>query len=154
MKPVRVAGPVRLGPKRRVAVYSVAAGVWLTGLVWLVFHYGLRRQGEFGLETNPAEPWWLKLHGAFAFGALWAVGMLSAAHFPNGWASGRRRWSGAILFAAAILLIVTGYLLYYLGDERLRQMNALIHWVLGLASALPFLVHRFLVRIFQPRPEP
>ena len=154
VRAVRVGGPIRLGPLRRVAVYVVAAGVWLTGVAWLLFHYALRRQGEFGPETNPLEPWWLKLHGAFAFGALWAVGMLSSAHFPNGWASHRRRWSGAILFAAAMLLTLTGYLLYYLGDERLRQMNAVAHWCLGLASALPFLLHRFLFRLIPSRPEP
>ncbi|HEY1212563.1 MAG TPA: hypothetical protein VGE93_02920, partial [Bryobacteraceae bacterium] len=54
----------RLPRRRQLALYSIGIGVWLTGGLWLLFHYLLVRQGEFGPQTHPLEPWSLKLHGA------------------------------------------------------------------------------------------
>jgi hypothetical protein len=42
----------------------------------------------------------------------------------------------------AVVLIMTGYLLYYLGDESLRSMTSIAHWVLGIATLIVFLAHR------------
>jgi hypothetical protein len=44
-----------------------------------------------------------------------------------------------LVFAA---LIVSGYLLYYAGDEGLRDKVSLIHWIVGLAVVLVYLLHR------------
>jgi hypothetical protein len=137
-----VRGPIGLRSKGRVAAYAITAGVWTSGVAWLLFHYFLRRQTEFGLEPHPLEHWWLRLHGAFAFATLWLIGFLSAGHILNGWAAGRRRWSGAFLLAAACLLTITGYLLYYAGGDVFRKSTSLIHWELGIFSALLLLSHR------------
>lgn len=142
----RVRGPIRLPAPRRIGVYVVSAAVWMTGLLWLVFHYFLQRDGEFGREPNPLEPWWLKLHGAAAFGALWIFGLLWGVHVLNGWSAGRRRWSGGALFAAFALLIVSGYLLYYAGDEGLRDVVGVAHWVIGLGAPAAFIWHRYFAR--------
>jgi len=144
-------GPIRLGRARRLTVYLVCAGLWLTGVAWLVFHYYLRAPSDFGPQTHPLEPWWLRLHGAFAFGALWMLGLLSAAHIVNGWSSARRRWSGAIMLGAAALMTLSGYLLYYLGDEALRGATAYVHWGIGLAAPALFLLHRFAAVVFSKR---
>ena len=137
-------GPIRLGVRYRRTVNVVAAGVWATGCLWLVFHYFLRQPGVLGPEPHPLEVWWLRLHGAFAFGALWTLGMLSASHLINGWASRRRRRSGANLLAFAVVLTVSGYLLYYAGGDRVRPALAVLHWSVGLAAPLAFVWHRFL----------
>ncbi len=39
-------------------------------------------------------------------------------------------------------MILTGYLLYYLGDEGGRAVVSAIHWVIGLAAPAVYLVHR------------
>lgn len=137
-------GPIRIGTTYRRVVNSIVAGVWATGVLWLVYHYLLRQPGEFGPQPHPLEPWWLRLHGAFAFGALWVVGLLSSSHLLNGWASRRRRWSGSTLLAVAIVLSLSGYLLYYAGDERMRAFVSVLHWGLGLAAPLAFAWHRYL----------
>lgn len=134
--------PVRLGARRRLAVYVIAGGAWTTGALWLVFHYFLQRKGDFGPAPHPLEHWWLTLHGAFAFGALWTLGLLSASHILGGWSTGRRRWSGGLLLAFVTTLAVSGYLLYYLGDEIPRKIASLIHWIMGLSSILFFVFHR------------
>jgi hypothetical protein len=128
---------------RRLAVYAVALGVWASGVGWLVLRYALRREGPFGPETHPLAPWALKAHGALAFAALWLMGVLWAAHLVNGWTAGRRRWSGGVLFGLALFLILTGYLLYYAGDEQLRDVVSKLHWAAGLGTPLAFTLHRF-----------
>ncbi|WP_051362310.1 hypothetical protein [Solimonas soli] len=137
----------RLGARRKQAFHLIGLGIWLSGIAWLVLHYLLRRQGEFGPEAHPLEPWSLKCHGAFAFAALWMSGTLWAVHVVNGWEQKRRRLSGALVFALLALLIVSGYLLYYAGDEDLRNATSIVHWACGVAIALAYAIHRLAHRV-------
>jgi hypothetical protein len=145
---VRKAG--RLGRRRRWALYIVGTGVWLTGGLWLLFHYFFVEEGEFGPTANPLEPWWLKLHGAFAFAAVWMFGLLWGIHIAKLWPHRRRRWSGGILTGVFVLLILSGYLLYYLGDDRIRPLISALHWVIGLACPIFFAWHRLRRRVIRP----
>ena len=135
--------PVRLGHRRRLGLYVVGLGLWASGGLWLVFHYWMVQQGEFGPQTNPLEPWWLKLHGAFAFAAIWMSGLLWGVHVTAAWPFGRRRWSGAAMTGVLLLLMVSGYLLYYVGNETARSYVSIVHWTVGLACPLFFVWHRF-----------
>jgi hypothetical protein len=134
--------PVKMTRRRRLMVQSVLFGVWATGLLWLPLHYFLMQKTRFGTAPNPVEPWMLKAHGAFAFAALWSGGLLWGLHIVGGWRSGRRRWSGIAVSAAGALLIASGWLLYYAGDEELRAVTSVVHWGIGLASPVAFLWHR------------
>ena len=137
-------GAMRLRPGRRRLLYAVAAALWASGALWLVAHYFWAGQSEYGPATSPAEPWALRLHGLFAMAALAFLGLLWAVHVVRGWTAGRRRWSGGLLFALSLVLVLTGYLLYYVGDDDLRGWASLAHWSLGLAALPAFLLHRFL----------
>jgi hypothetical protein len=138
---IRKAGS--LGRTRRWVLYIVGTGVWLTGGLWLLSHYFLVKQGEFGPTTNPLEPWWLKLHGAFAFAAVWVFGLLWGIHIAKLWPHKRRRSSGGVLTGIFALLILSGYLLYYVGDDRIRPLVSALHWVVGLACPVFFVWHRW-----------
>jgi membrane protein YdbS with pleckstrin-like domain len=131
-----------LGRPRRLAIYITGIGLWLTGGLWLIYHYFLVKQGEFGPEMNPMEPWWLRLHGAFAFAAIWLFGLLWGIHITKAWPHKRSRWSGGAMTGVLALLTVTGYLLYYVGDDRVRPLISAVHWTVGLACPLVFLWHR------------
>lgn len=132
----------RLSARRRLLVNAAGLGVWGSGVLWLVFHYFMVRSGAFGPERSPLEPWWLKLHGAFAFLAVWTGGLLWGLHVVHGWRLKRRRWSGSLLFGLVLLLVASGYLLYYASDERARAAISLVHWIVGLALPLLYLAHR------------
>jgi hypothetical protein len=134
---------IKLGKGRRWSLYGVAAGLWSSGGLWLVAHYLWMKQGDFGPETSPAEPWALDVHGAFAMASLWFAGLLWGVHVLTGWESRRGRWSGGWLLGLLGILAVTGYLLYYVGDDDWRGRASLIHWVVGLALLPMFLWHRF-----------
>lgn len=154
--PIQFRDPVRLALRRRRLVYGVGTGLWLSGVLWLVFHYFMRREGEFGPMPNPLEHWWLVAHGLFAFMALWLFGLLWGQHIAGAWRTGRSRISGWFLFGVLAVLIASGYLLYYAGGDETRSIVSPIHWIVGLALPLPFLVHRFFKAIPQTSraPEP
>ncbi len=132
---------LRLPPHYRRLVYGILATSWLTGILWLVFHYFLAAQGEFGTEPHPLEAWWLRLHGAAAFAVLWLFGLLWGLHVRPGLARPARRASGMVLILLLALLAVSGYLLYYAGSDWLRDSVRLVHWLAGVGLGLPFLLH-------------
>lgn len=119
-------------PQRRWLLYLTGAGVWSTGCLWLVLHYFFEKQGDFGPTTNPAEPWLLRAHGFFSFAAIWLLGLLWGVHISKLWPYGKQRWSGGVLTGAAIWLVVSGYLLYYVGEERTRSWISAAHWITGV----------------------
>lgn len=136
--------PLRLSRRRRYTVYGVGCTLWLSGVLWLIFHYFMQHRGEFGRTPNPLEPWWLRLHAAAAFATLWTFGLVWGAHIVTGWRTGRHRITGSVAVAVLGWLILTGYLLYYLVDDQWRSVASLGHWSVGLS--LPMLLTLHIVR--------
>ncbi len=134
--------PARLGPRRRWMVNATGLGLWVTGVAWLGLHQFGVRQGEFGAEHSPLEAWSLEAHGAFAFLALWVLGLLWGVHVVNGWRLQQRRWTGGVLLSIVAVLILSGYLLYYAGEDTVRPIVSAIHWVVGLGVLFAYLTHR------------
>ncbi|MGH8122710.1 MAG: hypothetical protein ACREPT_08035 [Rudaea sp.] len=136
----------RLSRRYRRAVYGTLAAAWLTGVLWLIFHYLLMRNGEFGVEPHPLEAWWLRLHGAAAFASLWLGGLVWALHVRASLA--RPQWciGGMLLIAMFVVLGASGYLLYYAGGDALRDAVRLVHWLIGVALIVPFLIHSLRAR--------
>ena len=129
-------------PHRRKAVlYLAFAVLFSSGILWLLFHYFLMRQGEFGLEPHPLEAWWLRLHGAAAFVMLSFGGLLWGTHARPALMQPRWRASGIAIVVLLVLLAASGYLLYYAAGDAWRDGARLAHWLLGLTLALPLLVH-------------
>ena len=143
--------PPLLSRERRLVVYGIGVGVWLSGALWVLAHYFLVSEGEFGTTAHPLEVWSLAGHGAFAFAALWLFGLLWGVHVTAGWKTSRRRWSGGFMFGLMVWLILSGYLLYYVGSDELMSVIMLLHWTTGLAAPIPFLLHRF---ASQTSPQP
>ena len=90
---------MRLRKELRVTTYIIGAGLWLSGVLWLIFHYFMVSQTAFGPQPHPLEHWWLSAHGLFAFATLWLYGLLWGRHIVVGWNSKKRRITGSTLFA-------------------------------------------------------
>ena len=116
-------------------------GLWLSGCGWLLLHFYGQKQGEFGPEMNPIEPWMMKAHGLFLIPALLTIGGMFVAHIPKGWTHQRQRIAGIALCAVLAVLIMSGYMLYYVGDEDLRNWTSVAHWAIGLILPVVFLWH-------------
>ncbi|HEY6985531.1 MAG TPA: hypothetical protein VH375_05580, partial [Rhodanobacteraceae bacterium] len=111
--------------------------------------YGFQRPGEFGPAPHPLQPWALRAHALFAFATLWLGGLLWVVHIAPNWRRGHRRLSGILITGALLLLVASGYLLYYVGDERWRPSVSTLHWALGVAAIVPFLVHLLRARRYR-----
>lgn len=132
---------LRLPKGQRYTLYGVSIGVWITGAVWLVYHYFMQTEGPFGFQKHPMEVISLEVHGAFAMASLWIFGTLGWTHVLRGWRSNWRRWTGGIMVAVVAILIVTGWGLYYFVKRDWREWTSLAHWSVGLAALAFFLVH-------------
>jgi hypothetical protein len=141
--PRSVAGRIgHLQRRRRLTVYVTSIGVWLTGAVWLLFHYFIKQVDQFGFaNAHPGEKWTLMAHAAFAFFAMWLFGVLWPAHVKKSWNAKIRRWSGGTLFGVTAWLSISGLALYYIGSDFWRTWTSLGHWIIGLAGAIAFAVH-------------
>ena len=67
---------IRLKPRLRAIFYVVFTLLFLSCVVWWIWHTWVPRRGEFGSEPSPWVPWLLKIHGAAAMAALVLFGVL------------------------------------------------------------------------------
>ncbi len=122
-------------------VYWSCAPLFVSGLLWLSFHYFVRGHGEFGETQHPLEPWWLRGHGGAAMLFLIVVGSLLPIHVRRGWHQRKNLPLGIIVLAAALLLTCSGYALYYFGGEEMRPLISAFHWIIGLAAPAVLIWH-------------
>ena len=122
---------LRLSPLTEFLVYLVFGLLLVTGVVWM------------WAQSSPDEEshlssLMLKLHGAAAMVALILLGALIN-HMRKGWKARKNRSSGLTLVLVILFLVITGYGLYYAGDEQLRSLISQWHaWIgLGLFLLLP-----------------
>jgi hypothetical protein len=126
-------------PLRRVT-YVLFGLLWATGCAWLIAHYLFPQQSQFGSLPNPSEPTLMRIHGWCAAAGLFLLGWISSQHILERWSQFRRRPSGPVLASLALLLVVSGYALYYTTD-RLHDLAALAHEVVGGAAILAGSAH-------------
>ncbi|MDX2222441.1 MAG: hypothetical protein SFV21_06820 [Rhodospirillaceae bacterium] len=131
-----------LPTRRRLLVHAVSAATFITGVVWLIFHYFVRVEDDMGFDgPHPQQRLWLIAHAAVSFAAIWVFGILWPNHVKKSWRAHVRRFSGGVLFGVAMWLTLTGFALYYTGDPALDQAVALMHWIVGVAALAAYLVH-------------
>lgn len=122
---------------QRRLLYWTLLVLLVSGVYWALIHYA-------GLTPYLGEPVLMKIHGAAAMAALIVIGGLLAFHVPAGWAERRSRRSGSAMLFVCAVLILTGYLLYYAGNETARDVSSYVHLTLGLA--LPIVLGFHLIK--------
>lgn len=110
----------------------------ISGFVWLMFNFVIEHDSPWRF----LNAWSLKIHGLAAFASLVTFGMLISTHISFNWrVKKNRRLSGIFLTAFFLILILSGYFLYYLGDEDIRNIMSWIHWICGIVAGLFFIFH-------------
>jgi cation transport ATPase len=137
---------MQLSRRHRRWLYLTFGLLWVSGAAWLISHYSSRSPGELTAAPQPTEAWWLRLHGAAVIGFLIAFGALLPVHVPHGWRQLRNRGSGVAMLALIATLALSGYGLYYAGDEQIRAWISAAHWLIGLAAAAALVLHVVLGR--------
>ena len=131
----------KLSYRHKVWLFAITILIYGSGVVWAYLHHFARRMREFGEQPHPAEAWSLKLHGAATMAILVILGTLLPTHVRFAWHARRNRPNGIMLISVFAFLILTGYGLYYFGDERLRSWTSWLHLVVGLALPLALVLH-------------
>lgn len=142
---------IRLGPRHKRLTYATFVLLWTSGVLWLLFHYFLRAEGDFGPIAHPLEAWWLRLHGLAAMLALVAVGSIATHHMRLAWNRKKNRHTGMSMLALNAWLAVTGYALYYFSSDDNAAWLPLLHWVVGLALPFALVLHVLVGRQRTPR---
>jgi hypothetical protein len=132
---------IRLSPRHQWYLYTVFGVLFVSGVVWAVFHYCIAAAGEFGETRSPFELLALQVHGAAAMGALIVIGSLIPIHMRTGWFARLNFASGCTLIGVNTLLIVSGYLLYYCGNDVLRSYVSVVHLAVGIILAAALFWH-------------
>ena len=130
----------------RAAIYIVIGGLWLTGIVWLVLDQFFAEVGPFGPTPNRLEPAVLLIHGVVAILGMYVLGWVSIRHVVRWWQGGLRRVSGASLSTCLVLLVVTGFALFFLSDDGSQHAAALSHDVFGLIVTVLGVQHWFFAK--------
>lgn len=123
---------MKLSRRHRTWFYVSFVLVFFSGLAWIILHYAVSKADQSASGIHPLEPWALKIHGAAAMLVLIILGTLIPLHIKRGWAAGINRRNGIILISVNLVLIVTGYLLYYAGGETFRLTSRWVHIIIGV----------------------
>lgn len=142
----RVFGPA-LTAQSRWTLYALTTLLVATGAAWLIAHFG---RSEDALPS-PVEPWSMKIHGAAAMAAIFAMGAMLQRHLLPGWRMRQNRVAGMAMCVAMGLLVVTGYGLYYCDGEWLRWGDERLHWGAGFALPLVLATHVVVGRMSRRR---
>lgn len=123
---------MRLSTQHQAWIYASFSLLFLSGTLWVVYHYFFQIEGQFGPQVHPLEPWWLKIHGAAVMLFLFILGTLLLSHMDKAWRLSRNLTTGIAFVVFNAVLIVSGYMLYYFGGEQARPIISLVHWIVGL----------------------
>ena len=134
------ASSVKLDGSQRVGLRGLGLTLLLSGAVWAWIHR-MDDAWEAASWMREIKPWMLKLHGFAGVGFVLLLGTLIPTHIVRGWNSGRNRILGVFFLVAMAALTLSGYSLYYLGDEGWRLGFSRLHLWLGLASPLLLFWH-------------
>jgi hypothetical protein len=128
---------LQLSRHHRRSIYFIGLALLISGLAWVWLHR-LDETGTAGAPWRELKPWLMKVHGFAALGFVLLLGTLLAVHVRHSWHARRNRANGAFFLSAISILTLTGYLLYYLGNEQLRAWCSDVHFWLG--AAIPVLL--------------
>jgi hypothetical protein len=101
----------------------------------------LDESGQIGEGWRHLKQALMQAHGLTGMGFVLLLGTLLPGHVRRGWRANRNRTNGAFFLAGLSLLTLSGYALYYLGDEKWRLVASRFHLWYGLAVPLLFFWH-------------
>jgi hypothetical protein len=131
---------LQISRRHRLTLYVVSLVLLVSGGGWAWIHR-LDAAGQAGDTLRQTNPWLLQAHGFAAVGFVLLLGTLIPVHIRHSWHARKNRSNGAFFLSAVGLLTLSGYALYYLGDEAWRNGASQFHLWLGLAAPVLLFFH-------------
>ena len=124
---------LQLSRRHRLTLYSASLLLFVSGAAWAWANH-LDEAARAGAALRDLKPWLLKVHGLSAMAFVLLLGTLLPGHVRRAWHANKNRNNGECFLTAVSLLTLSGYLLYYLGDEAWRNATSQFHLWLGIAA--------------------
>jgi hypothetical protein len=131
---------LQLGRRRRLTLYATSLVLLISGAAWAWIHR-LDHDGQASHALRELNPRLIAAHGFAALGFVLLLGTFLPGHVRRAWHAHKNRTNGAFFLTAVSVLTLSGYLLYYLGDERWRDATSKLHLWLGLAMPVLLFWH-------------
>lgn len=135
-----------IGTALRIALYCSLGTLFVSGVVWIVAKLFWSVETDFGSLPSPFESWSMQVHGAAQPIFLVVLGWLFPTHIVRAFKARKNRASGIVIFSSVLMLIVTGYLLYYCGHEAARKVSSFSHSIIGVLIVFVLVGHIVLGR--------
>lgn len=136
---------LQLGRRHRLTLYAASVTLFLSGISWAWIHH-LDEAGKAGEDLVKLEQWLIAVHGWSAMVFVLLLGTLLASHVRRAWHARKNRQNGVFFLTAISLLTLSGYALYYLGDEGWRNAVSDVHLWLGVVAPALLVLHIWLGR--------
>ncbi|MEM7027218.1 MAG: hypothetical protein AAF410_03200 [Pseudomonadota bacterium] len=129
---------VKIPKKIQMLFFSLIGLSWATGLAFFALKTWFIVEGEFGPEKHPWQQPMLMIHGGSSFLIMMMFGALLVSHVPSTWKLNRLRGIGITLVSIISFQVISAYMLYYLGNETMRDIIEYMHLFVGFI--LPFII--------------
>ncbi len=127
----------------RWSVWTTSAATIASGAVYLWMKYLMVSDEPYAVINHPLQPLVLKIHILVSPLLVFALGLIAVKHVAKHLRlesrAGRR--SGLLLAGSAAPMVVSGYLIQVLTDEKWLQIATLTHLVSGTLFALGAAAH-------------
>lgn len=136
---------LQLSRRHRLTLHAASLALFLSGISWAWIHH-LDEAGRAGEGLERLKPTLIAVHGWSAMVFVLLLGTLLVVHVRRAWHARKNRANGAFFLALISLLTLSGYALYYLGDETVRAAVSNVHLWLGVAAPALLIGHIWLGR--------
>jgi hypothetical protein len=124
----------------RLTLYCVSLILLFSGIAWAWIHQ-LDDTGHAGSALRQTNTYLIAVHGLAAMAFVLLLGTLLPGHVRRAWRARKNQRQGAFFLAAITALTLSGYALYYLGDEGWRKSASRFHLWLGLIAPVLLFWH-------------
>jgi hypothetical protein len=128
---------LQLSRGHKFTIYAVSLALFLSGVFWAWIQH-LDEAGKAGEGLRQAKTWLIEIHGFSAMIFVLLFGTLLAGHVRRAWRARKNRNNGVFFITSVGSLTLSGYALYYVGNENWR--NAVSDFHLWLGNAAPALL--------------
>jgi uncharacterized membrane protein len=134
---------LQLSRRHRLTLYAASLLLFISGAAWAWANH-LDETGRATENLRQSKTWLMEIHGFSAMAFVLLLGTLLAGHVRRAWHARKNRANGVFFLTAISLLTLSGYALYYLGDENVRAIVSNFHLWLGLAAPALLILHIWL----------
>lgn len=131
---------LKLSRRHRLTLYAASLLLFVSGAAWAWANH-LDETARASEAVRQFKPSLLKIHGFSAMTFVLLLGTLLPGHVRRAWHARKNRNNGAFFLASIGLLTLSGYALYYIGGEDLRNGVSQFHLWLGLVGPVLLFWH-------------